>query len=63
MMRKPMTVGAPPIWVTPTLLWRMLMRPKRVIVAATAIVIMALFFWALDWALGAITRALTGQGG
>jgi preprotein translocase subunit SecE len=36
---------------------------KMTIVVFTAIVIMALFFWALDWALGAITRALTGQGG
>jgi preprotein translocase subunit SecE len=36
---------------------------KMTIVVFTAIVVMALFFWALDWALGAITRALTGQGG
>ena len=36
---------------------------KMTIVVFTAIVIMALFFWALDWGLGAITRALTGQGG
>jgi preprotein translocase subunit SecE len=33
------------------------------IVVFTAIVIMALFFWFLDYILGAITRALTGQGG
>ena len=36
---------------------------KMTIVVFTAIVIMALFFWLLDWMLGAITRALTGQGG
>ena len=28
-----------------------------------AIVVMGIFFWILDWILGAITRALTGQGG
>jgi preprotein translocase subunit SecE len=36
---------------------------KMTIVVFTAIVIMALFFWFLDYILGAITRALTGQGG
>ena len=35
---------------------------KMTLVVFVAIVVMAMFFWALDWALGAITRALTGQG-
>ena len=27
------------------------------------VAVMSLFFWALDWALGSLTRWLTGQGG
>jgi preprotein translocase subunit SecE len=27
-----------------------------------AILVMGIFFWILDWILGALTRALTGQG-
>ena len=36
---------------------------KTTLVVVAAIVIMGLFFWILDWVLGSITRALTGQGG
>ena len=32
-------------------------------IVVAAIVVMGIFFWILDWILGAITRALTGQGG
>jgi preprotein translocase subunit SecE len=33
------------------------------LVVFVAILVMGIFFWILDWVLGAITRALTGQGG
>jgi preprotein translocase subunit SecE len=36
---------------------------KTTLVVVAAIVIMGIFFWILDWVLGSITRALTGQGG
>jgi preprotein translocase subunit SecE len=36
---------------------------KMTLVVVAAIVVMGLFFWLLDMMLGAITRALTGQGG
>jgi preprotein translocase subunit SecE len=36
---------------------------KMFMVVVAAIVALAIFFWILDWILGAITRALTGQGG
>jgi preprotein translocase subunit SecE len=36
---------------------------KTTLVVVAAIVIMGIFFWILDWILGSITRALTGQGG
>jgi preprotein translocase subunit SecE len=36
---------------------------KTTMVVFAAIVVMGIFFWILDWALGGITRALTGQGG
>jgi preprotein translocase subunit SecE len=29
-------------------------------VVFVAILVMAIFFWVLDWILGALTRALTG---
>jgi preprotein translocase subunit SecE len=45
------------VWPTRDETWKM------TLVVFTAIVIMALFFWALDMLLGFITRSLTGQGG
>jgi preprotein translocase subunit SecE len=36
---------------------------QTTLVVMVAIVVMGIFFWALDAALGAIMRALTGQGG
>jgi preprotein translocase subunit SecE len=36
---------------------------KMTLVVVAAIVVMGIFFWLLDMMLGAITRALTGQGG
>ena len=36
---------------------------KMTLVVVAAILVMGLFFWLLDMMLGAITRALTGQGG
>lgn len=36
---------------------------QTTLVVLVAVVVMALFFWFLDYILGAITRALTGQGG
>ena len=36
---------------------------QTTLVVFVAIVVMGIFFWLLDMALGAITRALTGQGG
>lgn len=36
---------------------------QTTLVVFVAIVVMGVFFWLLDMALGAITRALTGQGG
>ncbi len=36
---------------------------KMTLVVVAAIVVLGLFFWLLDMLLGAITRALTGQGG
>ena len=36
---------------------------KMTLVVVAAIVVLGLFFWLLDMMLGAITRALTGQGG
>ena len=36
---------------------------QTTLVVFVAIVAMGLFFWVLDWALGSVTRALTGQGG
>ena len=44
------------VWPTRDETWKM------TLVVFTAIVIMALFFWALDMLLGFITRSLTGQG-
>ncbi|MFO1408162.1 MAG: preprotein translocase subunit SecE [Steroidobacteraceae bacterium] len=35
---------------------------QTTLVVFVAIVVMGIFFWALDMLLGAITRALTGQG-
>jgi preprotein translocase subunit SecE len=31
-------------------------------VVFVAIVVLGVFFWILDWILGSVTRALTGQG-
>jgi preprotein translocase subunit SecE len=28
-----------------------------------AVIVMGVFFWVLDWVLGSVTHALTGQGG
>jgi len=36
---------------------------QTTLVVFVAIVVMGIFFWVLDMALGALTRALTGQGG
>jgi preprotein translocase subunit SecE len=36
---------------------------QTALVVFIAITAMGLFFWMLDWVLGALTRALTGQGG
>ena len=36
---------------------------QTALVVFIAITVMGLFFWMLDWVLGALTRALTGQGG
>ena len=36
---------------------------QTALVVLIAITVMGIFFWILDWVLGAVTRALTGQGG
>jgi preprotein translocase subunit SecE len=36
---------------------------QTTLVVFVAILVMGIFFWVLDWALGSVTRALTGQGG
>jgi preprotein translocase subunit SecE len=36
---------------------------QTTLVVFVAILAMGVFFWFLDWALGSITRALTGHGG
>ena len=36
---------------------------QTALVVFIAITAMGIFFWVLDWVLGALTRALTGQGG
>jgi preprotein translocase subunit SecE len=36
---------------------------QTALVVFIAIIAMGAFFWMLDWVLGALTRALTGQGG
>ena len=36
---------------------------QTTLVVFVAIVAMGIFFWILDWILGSVTRALTGQGG
>ena len=36
---------------------------QTALVVFIAIIAMGIFFWILDWILGAVTRALTGQGG
>ena len=36
---------------------------QTALVVFIAITALGLFFWMLDWVLGAVTRALTGQGG
>jgi preprotein translocase subunit SecE len=36
---------------------------QTALVVFIAITAMGIFFWFLDWVLGAVTRALTGQGG
>jgi preprotein translocase subunit SecE len=36
---------------------------QTALVVFIAIIAMGVFFWMLDWVLGAATRALTGQGG
>ena len=36
---------------------------QTTLVVFVAILIMGIFFWILDWILGSVTRALTGQGG
>ncbi len=36
---------------------------QTTLVVFVAIVVMGIFFWVLDWILGSVTHALTGQGG
>jgi preprotein translocase subunit SecE len=36
---------------------------QTTLVVFVAILVMGIFFWILDWILGGVTRALTGQGG
>jgi preprotein translocase subunit SecE len=36
---------------------------QTALVVFIAIIAMGMFFWVLDWVLGALTRAITGQGG
>ena len=36
---------------------------QTTLVVFVAIVALGIFFWILDWILGSVTRALTGQGG
>jgi preprotein translocase subunit SecE len=36
---------------------------QTTLVVFVAILVMGVFFWILDWVLGSVTRALTGQGG
>ena len=36
---------------------------QTTLVVAVAVLVMGIFFWGLDAILGAVTRALTGQGG
>jgi len=36
---------------------------QTTLVVFVAILVMGIFFWILDWILGSVTRALTGQGG
>ena len=36
---------------------------QTTLVVFVAILAMGVFFWILDWALGSVTRALTGHGG
>jgi preprotein translocase subunit SecE len=36
---------------------------QTTLVVFVAILVMGIFFWILDWVLGSVTRALTGQGG
>jgi preprotein translocase subunit SecE len=36
---------------------------QTTLVVFVAILVMGIFFWILDWILGGMTRALTGQGG
>ena len=36
---------------------------QTTLVVMVAILVLGIFFWVLDWLLGSITRALTGQGG
>ncbi len=36
---------------------------QTTLVVVVAIIVLGIFFWLLDMSLGAITRALTGQGG
>src|SRR4029453_7703828 len=36
---------------------------QTTLVVFVAVIVMGVFFWILDWALGSVTHALTGQGG
>ena len=36
---------------------------QTTLVVFVAVTVMGIFFWFLDWILGSVTRALTGQGG
>ena len=36
---------------------------QTTLVVFVAILALGIFFWVLDWILGSVTRALTGQGG
>jgi preprotein translocase subunit SecE len=36
---------------------------QETLVVFVAVIVMGVFFWVLDWVLGSVTHALTGQGG
>jgi preprotein translocase subunit SecE len=45
------------VWPTRQETW------QTTLVVFVAVTVLSVFFWVLDWILGSVTRALTGQGG